>query len=500
MAFLFLLALLDRLALVRFYPFDGLYGQDSYAYYEYALTLFHAIVRFQPPPPFWWPLGYPVLLSASFIFGETIASAQSITLLSGALVAPLAFALAHETAPSPYQNLAAWVAGGICVVGGQLAQSSVVIMADAPALMFTTLAAWLLVRYARTRNLVTLGASSFAVGMSIWTRWQNLIFAIVWLAAFAVVELLFPRDQYRAHAARFFSALAFIALILLPQFMIGSVTNAPLAGQSWLEGWSIGNFIARSFENIDGHFVYPLPVILFYAQVFFHPAYLIALLTPLFGMGVMVLYGQLTTAHHTEPAPRAASVLLIGWIVAMFLFLAGIPYENFRFGLGLFPPVAVATGIGAGWLAHRWKHLGLRYGLAAWIGLSCAVMLVWQPRVLAPVLEIKAQELYQAHWLAARVPPTATLWTMGVNGALETYTNLHVENLWEKSASDLRASAPAYLFIDTQNFETQWRDRQPDQLYRTLTAANALQELDRAEGWTLFLIQQEQEPTPNYSK
>ena len=44
--------------------FDGLYGQDSFAYVDYALgPLTDSLRRLDLPPDFYWPLGYPLLVS-----------------------------------------------------------------------------------------------------------------------------------------------------------------------------------------------------------------------------------------------------------------------------------------------------------------------------------------------------------------------------------------------------------------------------------------------------
>ncbi|HVO42761.1 MAG TPA: hypothetical protein VMT34_09065, partial [Aggregatilineales bacterium] len=55
------LALRGYLALAL--HFDGLYGQDAYAYYTYGQQLRTAAAQFQPSPHFYWPLGYPVLVA-----------------------------------------------------------------------------------------------------------------------------------------------------------------------------------------------------------------------------------------------------------------------------------------------------------------------------------------------------------------------------------------------------------------------------------------------------
>src|SRR5581483_4247387 len=182
------LAFAVRIVPIARNSFDGLYGQDAYAYFAYAREMFAALTHAQIPPPFWWALGYPFVLNVGFVLGGVnVAAAQGITLLCGALVAPAAFALAYEAAPAP-KNIAGWVAGLICALGGQLAQSSVIIMSDAPALLFATMGAWLLLAYARTRGTLQLLLAALAVGMAVWTRWQNLIFAVVWLVTLVTVE------------------------------------------------------------------------------------------------------------------------------------------------------------------------------------------------------------------------------------------------------------------------------------------------------------------------
>ena len=45
-------------------PFDGLYGQDAYAYLDYAGALRTALLNGSPPPPFFWPIGYPLHIVA----------------------------------------------------------------------------------------------------------------------------------------------------------------------------------------------------------------------------------------------------------------------------------------------------------------------------------------------------------------------------------------------------------------------------------------------------
>jgi hypothetical protein len=172
----------------------------------------------------------------------------------------------------------------------------------------------------------------------------------------------------------------------------------------------------------------------------------------------------------------------------MFLFLAGIPYENFRFSLGLFVPIAVLTGFGAAWAWNRLPESRLRFLLAGWIAVALVVMALWQPRVLAPILEIKSRELDQARWLEQQIPPSAVVWTLGLNGALDTYTQLRAESVWNRSGGEVRASAPSYLFLNVENVNTQWRGKPLQELFDTLNAEGNLTPIGTRRGFELFRI------------
>src|SRR5438270_13897372 len=78
--------------------FDGLYGQDPYAYYDYAVgPLRDALLRLGPLPPFFWPPGYPLLVAlASLALGTTPLAGQMVSLAGGALAAVFTLRLARE--------------------------------------------------------------------------------------------------------------------------------------------------------------------------------------------------------------------------------------------------------------------------------------------------------------------------------------------------------------------------------------------------------------------
>src|SRR5260370_30251322 len=76
---------LVALALTRF---DGLYGQDSFAYFHYATGPLHqTLLHLQPPPPFFWPPGYPLLVAAmSVVVGIIPVAGQIVSIAAGVAV------------------------------------------------------------------------------------------------------------------------------------------------------------------------------------------------------------------------------------------------------------------------------------------------------------------------------------------------------------------------------------------------------------------------------
>src|SRR5438874_12410230 len=98
---LFAFALLVRVVAIGLTQFDGLYGQDAFAYYDYARELWQRVHNLQAPEPFWWPLGYPALVALAFSLGGlTPPAAQAVSVVSGALVAPLVYGWVREIAPA----------------------------------------------------------------------------------------------------------------------------------------------------------------------------------------------------------------------------------------------------------------------------------------------------------------------------------------------------------------------------------------------------------------
>src|SRR5713226_6076678 len=78
--------------------FDGLYGQDSFAYFSYATgALRESLLHLHPWPAFFWPPGYPLLVAVvSFVTGSVPLAGQIVSISAGAAAACFTGLLASE--------------------------------------------------------------------------------------------------------------------------------------------------------------------------------------------------------------------------------------------------------------------------------------------------------------------------------------------------------------------------------------------------------------------
>jgi 4-amino-4-deoxy-L-arabinose transferase-like glycosyltransferase len=489
---LFLTALTIRLAVIFFWQFDGLYGQDAYAYLRQAISIAENLPRGQPPPTdFFWPNGYPLLIAFGMLFfGQTAWAAQLAALLCGAALAPLAFLLSRELFSKSANLQSGFLAGLMVAVAGQSILSSVVIMADMPALFWATLTAWLVVRAVQSEQgriftpaLFFLAAGA-ALALAIISRWLYVLmvpalgFYVIFSYWGKVCLALRPKNLCWQPLGAVFSG----AIILAPQLWLSLNKREGLA-HSWLLGWSPANFFQREFENIDGHFVYQLPNWVFYAQPAGHPAYIFPLLSLAMLWGLWRLW---------QTRQRGPLILLLGWAGPVYLFLAGIPYQNFRFGLTLYLPLVILAGFGlSDLLSGKERALGGIFRLI--ISLSLAGTLAWAYPMLDNFLTPQNQSKIIAAQVEQTLPPQSTLITFGLTLTIQHYTNLNTLEFFYLDESSLQTltespPGPLYLLLDVGNVETQWQGKTPQINYHWLKEHTTLTKIEAFPPYILFKI------------
>ena len=457
---LFLLPLAISWTIIGVTGFDGLYGQDAYAYFDYATTSVRdSILHLRPLEAFFWPPGYPLLVAlVSLVTGPTPLAGQVVSVVMGALVPVLTALLAREVRPD---DVATPVVAGVTVaVCGQLWQSSVVVMADTTGLALATLAALALVRYARSGRLGWLLAASASIAYATLARW---IYGVV-AVPFALYALLIlaRRAERKVAILHAVAALAVAAAILVPVLgppLLGLVTHpaepASFAGNLQVYSWSPLNVLRRDFFTADGHLSYALTNGVYYAIAPGNLAFFTPLLAPWIAVGLWAV---------ARKRSAATILLVVAWAAVVYAFHAGAPWQNFRFTLAYLPPLAVLAATGLTW---TWRRLDRRPASALAVFVAAGFLLsgVAAVRLLQGFIDRKNEDVALVRWVQAQTPPNARLLSFGPTLTLRHYTSLPTFDLFDVSPTDvssiLAAPAPTYLLLDERNVEDQWLDRPP---------------------------------------
>jgi 4-amino-4-deoxy-L-arabinose transferase-like glycosyltransferase len=481
---IFVLALVVRVLALRLLPFDGLYGQDAYAYYDYAVALRTALLQGQGAPPFFWPIGFPLHAAGSMLLlGVQPLAAQSVSVIAGALLAPVTFFLAREAARSlddSYARRAGIIAGLLVALAGQLMISSLSIMSDATAALWTTISAWLTLRYARTLKWPWFVLAVLTLSLAVITRWIMALLAVPW----TVGVLWCWRKNWSAIGWRRSAALIGVAALIGFAIVGGQFLSGSHTGDLRVVGWNPLNAVRREVHNTDGTFQYALPMAAFYAQPLLHPAYVFPLFLPLLLIGLWSL-------GKTKGATRA---VLIGWPLMGYLFLAGIAWQNPRFALAYFPPLAVWVGLGFAMLWGRVNRSGWRWALSAYVAIALIGTLLWSYRVTSDfITRIKDADLQRVAYVTAHVPREATVLSLGLTSTLSHYTDLDVRELYNENAASLtqllNTHTPFYLMIDLAVIEQQWQGHSPHINLTWLLQWTALSPIGSAPPYTLFKVE-----------
>lgn len=500
----FCLALCLRLATIFLWQFRGLYGQDAYSYYDYAVRLRDALWHGQSIPPFFWPPAYPgAVVLSSLVFGMNSAAGQAVSVLAGVGTVLFTFLLAAELAAwsGLEGRTARWVgllAGLWLACAGQLILYSTVIMADALGLMLAVLSAWLLVRYGRTQRLLSLYLASAALACAFLARIQMGLLVMPW-AAFTLYVGYRSGPSY-SHILRAAAGALLIGLVIVMPYMFWVWQNAQAGNPSYAADpgfaqWSPLNFFRRVFDTPDGHFQFSFPPSLFYAVAPLRGGALTPLVIPFVAIGVYALW-------RTPAANRAqgfsALILLVGWCAAIYLFIAGMPWQNQRFAFPLFPPLAVCAAFGMVWLV-TFAHtiLARRFPLSTGLAVVCVavvfcIQVAWGYHENNRFLTTVRAYTSIGAWLAGQVPADATVYTFTLSPMLEHETNLRIVEIFFETPESLRGKLqgePNFLIVDVRSLQTQWAGTMPERNYQYLREQVGLTELGIKSGFTLYRIQ-----------
>src|ERR1051325_6948632 len=138
------MAFVTRLLFLLFYKFDGFYGQDSFAYYDWSVSFYNAITHFQIPPFYYWPIGFFLFTSLFSLLtaGNIELASLLVSLNAGTLVCSVTYLIASEFFKGSDKKRQSFIsyfsAFIVCFVTINL-KASVVVMSDTLGLLLASL-------------------------------------------------------------------------------------------------------------------------------------------------------------------------------------------------------------------------------------------------------------------------------------------------------------------------------------------------------------------------
>lgn len=521
-AFLFLFGLAYRVVFLRYTGFDGLYGQDPYAYHDYLVVLRAALLRGEWPPAFHWPLGYPLL---SFLFslvtGPTPLASQSAAVFGGAMCAPLMYALVLQCRRDAW--IPAMLAGVLLTTTNYALSMSVSTMSDLPALMWAMIAAIAMLVYCRGLRARWLALAALALAAALLTRWvYALMVAPLGLAALGVY--LGHRTPVKTVALHALLAIAAGGTLMAAQFapsLLRGDAKVAYAGNLRTYTWSPMNFFKSEFESGDGHTAWQQSPASYYLVPLRNWRYVGPVFAPLLVIGLLAL----------RRTWRPAGILLASWAVVFYLFFAGVYMQNPRFPLSYLPPLFALLALGLAWLLDRigtrraamvcaavsavwlvaqselsWGPLAAAAGLlavaAAWPGqarwaLAAVVLLAGTPYARHAIRDIHytqtvtiPREIGHAKWAAGLVPRNRVILASGNSVVLEHNAPQRVIDLFNLSDEERDAiiarDGEVYVVLDPVALETQWTGFHPMAQFDWLRAHTQFTEIAARDRYRVY--------------
>ena len=467
---LLLLVPMAIMGCLRLADFDGMVGQDGYAYVDYARKIRQWWQGGIHPGDFFWPPGYPILGALFSFSGLSVPLCMQVISclsLSGTLIFT-GWLIKSYYPQHEHKGLYSYL-----VLFGLFApyffRNGMVTTSDMTACLMVSMCLYYGNLYVQNYKWTHLMALAFAISIGTLVRYPvavvlaPLVFHLAWI---------WIRDVKNAwHLLVVLIPLAVIALYLLfkPDY-------TAFLGHRALSNWAFKNYFIGAFNTEDGSTHHFLPNLIFIFSPFFHPGWI--------WPGLVFIWFSLKSK---EGLP---GLFLFGILpyLTYALFLAGNPDQNPRHLLIGFPMVLFCCYRG---YDQFFRIPGFRRYLKPALVLVLTIQILLSARALQPsfkrnVLERHLVDRLRALNEQASVP---VLYGFDMDIAMASRgVPFEVRNLYREEYAGFERGA--LVLFNEEGLSGQWKGKNPMINWEKLKNNYRLIIIETYKnGWQLYRIE-----------
>lgn len=438
--------------------FNGLYGQEPHATYRYMLSIYSFFAGGPSPVSMDSPVMYPLLGAIASLIVPSLFALQFIGLVSAGFAYLYFCKILNHLYPDGSQRQR--YALLLLFFSPFFLRGALSGFSDITCMGFLLAAFYQVQKWQEKKSNYSL---LLAVGLgilAIQTRYSALF-------------LLLPLVQHVVTACRkrlsiFLITLFVLVFAFIPTIFIKGNDGLDIVLHPWLRDWSIFHYFQSAFGEYHGTEQWRLPNLLHTLSVFLHPGYcLIGILLIIFGVG------------EDTKIPRS-------WMLAsglFLLFIAGLPVQDLRLLLPVFPFFLIATYPAYERIVYRLKKRNER--VLVYIAALTVQWLLFY-RVIQPVYVYQQEEWHIAQELK-KMEPT-TLHTFAIDGALRSYhVPQEVVNMWSMPVTNY-TNGDLVLF-NRNRFMQYYPTSAPVEEFRRLRKEGRLMFIvSYPNGWELYRL------------
>ena len=462
-----LLLILFLAILTELLEYNGLYGQDAHAYFQYTRKLKSALIHQSEIPSFFWPVYYPlsgVLLS--FLPFSQVKVLQLISISSLVGVTWLLSSLLNKQFTS-HKSVILFVLSAFFLAPTPFIYA-LSTMSDSLTVFFVmTHFYFAYLFYHENKNSAFIASAVFAL-LAFLTRYAAvpvLLPSSLWLT-----YLVFNRKKWLTISY----TLLVLIIISLPHFYIKGFEQQ--YNHHWLSNWQVINFFQSSFVTHEGPHYFPRINLIYSIQHLFHPRFIF--------IGFPLLFFL-----RKEDFQSSFRLVVLASILLYMIFLGGIPYQSNRYLMLSFPLIIIVL-FPAFNRAYLWiKHLGKVYfklGITLFcIGQLTLIIYYFQPFYKRNQLEQNVVEVLKAH-------QAKSIYSFGMETAFGNYKiPQQIHSLWEHTYSSFVVGD--LIFFNLPKYHDQWANQNPMINWEKLNRDYSLQPLQSwDDGWKLYMVAQKE--------